>query len=112
MADNNLGERLYEAGWNQGVLLPVLPWSVIYNVEDPLSKIARSAKNQVAAESKRKDTQASSNIYPNHTGVAFGITRRGDSLVVASQDCDIVSNVSEEPNVVAMRAFFTDNTSI
>jgi hypothetical protein len=112
MADNDLGERLYDAGWNQGVLLPVLPWSVIYNVEDPLSKIARSAKNQATAESKRRDTHAASNIYPHNTGVAFGITRQGDSLVIASQDCDIVSNVSEEPTVVAMRTFFTDNTSI
>ena len=112
MADNNLGERLFNAGWNQGILLPVLPWSVIYNVDDPLSKIAKAAKNQAAAESKRRDAHTSSNIYPHNTGVAFGITRQGDALVIASQDCDIVSNVSEEPTIVAMRAFFTDNAKI
>lgn len=112
MADNNLGERLFNAGWNQGVLLSALPWSVIYNVDDPLSKIAKAAKNQAAAESKRRDTHVSSNIYPHNTGVAFGITRQGDSLIIASQDCDIVSNISEEPTVVALRAFFTENTSI
>lgn len=112
MADNKLGVRLYEAGWKQGVVLPALPWSVIYNVDDPLSKIAKSAKNQAVAESKRRDIPASASIFPHNTGVAFGITRQGDALVIASQDCDIVSNVSEEPTIVALRAFFTENTSI
>ncbi len=45
-------------------------------------------------------------------GVANGITRKEDHLVIVSQDCDIVSNISEEPNVVAMRAFITDNKDI
>ncbi len=112
MADNDLGVQLFDAGWSQGILLPALPWSVIYNVYDPLSKIAKSAKNQAIADSKRRETNASTNVFLHNTAVAFGIKRQSDSLVIASQDCDIVSNISEEPTIVALRAFITDNTKI
>lgn len=37
MADKLLGQQLYATGWRQGTLLSVLPWSVIYNANDPLT---------------------------------------------------------------------------
>jgi hypothetical protein len=101
MADNKLGERLSEAGWSQGVLLPALPWSVVYHVDDPLSKIAQLAKRHGAAD-----------ISLHGIGVASGITRKDDRLVIASQDCDIAGALSEEKSVVAMRAFLTNNEVI
>src|SRR5438876_8246296 len=109
MADNKLGEWLYDAGWKQGVLLPGLPYSVIYHTDDPFSKIARAVKRQGATEIKLGGL---SNTVDLPLGVASGITRKEDSLVLATQDCDIVKNLSEEPNVVAMRAFITDNKEI
>lgn len=113
MADTMLGEKLYEAGWHQGVLLPALPYSIIYQVNDPLSKIAKKvAKQQEAIELKQREVLAATGLPPYSIGIASGITREGDHLVIASQDCDIASNVSEEPNVVALRTFYTENANI
>ncbi len=113
MAKNDLGERLYEAGWRQGVLLPALPYSVIYQVDDPLSKIAKQvAKQQTTIEVKQGNPWAATDFPPYTVGVATGITRKDDHLVIASQDCDIASSLSEEPGVVAMRAFSTENANI
>ena len=108
MADNKLGEHLYNSGWRQGVLMPPLPWSVIYRSDDPLSKIAKTTKRQA----EQVDIPASTDLPLHGIGLASGITRREDYLVIASQDCDIVRSLSEEPNIVAMRAFITENNSI
>jgi hypothetical protein len=108
MADNKLGEHLYKFGWRQGVLLPPLPWSVIYRSDDPLSKIAKTAKRQAG----QVDIPAATDLPLHGIGIASGITRREDYLVIASQDCDIVRSLSEEPNIVAMRTFTTENSSI
>jgi len=108
MADNKLGEHLYNSGWRQGVLLPPVPWSVIYRSDDPLSKIARTAKRQTG----QVDITAATGLPLHGIGIAWGITRREDYMVIASQDCDIVRNLSEEPNIVVMRAFTTENSSI
>ena len=108
MADNKLGEHLYNSGWRQGVLLPSLPWSVIYRSEDPLSKIAKTAKRQA----EQMDIPTVTGLPLHGIGVASGIMRREDYLVIASQDCDIVRSLSEEPNIVAMRTFTTENSSI
>src|SRR5579872_5069817 len=113
MVDDRLGELLYKAGWNQGILLPALPYSVIYKVDEPLSKIAKSAnKNRGVAGSGQKGASAATGLPSGKIGVAFGITRQEDRLVIASQDCDIVRNVNEEPNIVAIRAFVTENERI
>lgn len=112
MMDGNLGKRLFEAGWRQGTLLPALPYSVVYHTDNPLNKIAKTANKQAIAERNRRGKETSTNIdLPTH-GVANGITRKEDFLVVVSQDCDIVSNFSEEPNIVTMRAFITDNKQV
>src|SRR6266702_6951349 len=108
MADNKLGEHLYSSGWRQGVLLPSLPWSVIYRSEDPLSKIAKTAKRRA----EQMDISAVTDLPLHGIGVASGITRREDYLVIASQDCDIVRTLSEEPTIVAMRAVITESSSI
>jgi hypothetical protein len=108
MADNKLGEHLYNSGWRQGVLLPPLPWSVIYRGDDPLSKIARTAKRQA----EQVNVSAATDLPLHGIGIASGITRREDYLVIASQDCDIVRSLSEEPNILVMRAFITENSSI
>jgi hypothetical protein len=113
MADNRLGERLYEVGWRQGVLLPALPYSVIFQVDDPLSKIAKQvARQQTTIKVKQGNPLQPADSLPFSVGVATGITRKGDYLVIASQDCDIASNLSEEPHVIAMRAFCTENATI
>jgi len=113
MAKNDLGEWLYEAGWRQGVLLPALPYSVIYQVDDPLSKIAKqAAKQQTTIEAKQGNPLAATDFPAYTVGIATGITRKDDHLVIASQDCDIASNLSEEPHVIAMRAFCTENATI
>lgn len=108
MADNKLGELLYNTGWRQGVLLPSLPWSVIYQSDDPLSKIAKKAKRQA----EQVDISDATGLSLHGIGLASGISRREDYLVIASQDCDIVRSLSEEPNIVAMRAFTTENSSL
>src|SRR5260221_9151184 len=113
MAKYDLGERLYKAGWRQGVLLPALPYSVIYQVDDPLSKIAKQVtKQQTTIEVKQGNPLAATDFPPYTIGVARDIARKDDHLVVASQDCDIVSNLSEEPDIIAMRAFCTENATI
>lgn len=108
MADNKLGEHLYNSGWHQGVLISSLPWSVIYRSADPLSKIAKAATRQA----EQVEIPTAAGLLPHGIGIASGITRREDYLVIASQGCDIVRNLSEEPNIVALRAFTTENSSI
>lgn len=108
MADNMLGVQLYNSGWRQGALLPPLPWSVIYQSDDPLSKIAKKANRQT----EQRDIQAITGLPLHGIGIASGITRQGDYLVIASQDCDIVRSLNEEPNIIAMRAFTTNNGNI
>ncbi len=54
MVDNMLGEQLYNSGWHQGVLLPQLPYSVVYRSDDPVSKIARKANRH---QTEQRDTQ-------------------------------------------------------
>jgi hypothetical protein len=108
MAENKLGEHLYNSGWRQGVLLPALPWSVVYRSDDPLNKIAKTAQRQA----KQVGVLATAELPLQGIGVASGITRREDYLVIASQDCDIVRSLNEEPNIVTLRAFITDNSSI
>lgn len=108
MAENKLGEHLYNSGWRQGVLVPALPWSVVYRSDDPLNKIAKTAQRQA----EQVEGLTATGLPLHGIGVASGITRREDYLVIASQDCDIVRSLNEEPNVVALRAFITDNGSI
>lgn len=105
MAEPDLGHRLIEVGWDQGVLLPPLSWSLVYDPNDPLSSIARSAVRLAKHKLSPPDTA------PSHD-VAVGAMRPKDRLVVASQACDIVRVPSEEPNVLAMRVFTTDNDRI
>lgn len=110
MADATLGRRLYLAGWEQGVLLPVLQWSVHFHLDDPLSRIAKSARPLVEAQYQLR-IQKEGSALPR-CGIANGIARDKDRFVVASQTCDIVKSPNDEPNIVAMRAFTTDNTAI
>ena len=107
MVDDILGARLNSSGWQQGVLLPPLPYSVIYQYDNPISKIAKTAKKQ----SERKNISSSIDLPLHGIGVASG-TRYGDYLVIASQDCDIVRSLSDKPNVICLRAFITDNSDI
>ncbi len=108
MADNKLGVHLYSSGWRQGTLLPSLPWSVIYRRDDPLSKIAKAVERQP----KQVNISTATELHLQGTGIASGITRKEDYLVIASQDCDLVRNPGEEPNIMALRAFITENSSI
>jgi hypothetical protein len=112
MADEFLGKQLYDAGWKQGTLLPVLPWSVIYNVNDPITKIAKTAKQKMDNQTRRKlettPIEATSLPY----AIASDVSRLKDYLVLISQDCDIVKAPNQIPTIFAMRAFVTDNGQI
>src|SRR5258708_12193035 len=108
MAENKLGEHLYNSGWRQGVLLPPLPWSVIYRSDDPLSKIAKTAKSQ----SEQREIPAATGLPLHGIGIASGITRQADYLVIASQDCDIYLTLIENPNLFSLPAFTHHNTAI
>jgi hypothetical protein len=110
MTDPGLGQRLIDLGWDQGVLLPPLHWSVVFHPGDPITRIARSAVQSRGA-ADRTPAIGSTPALPAH-GVASGPIRGRDRLVVASQACDIVKSPTEEPTIIAMRAFFTDNGSI
>ncbi len=109
MVDNMLGEQLYNSGWHQGVLLPQLPYSVVYRSDDPVSKIARKANRH---QTEQRDTQTIAGLPFRGLRIASGIARQGDYLVIASQDCDLVRSLNEDPNIIAIRAFTTGNDDI
>jgi len=99
MADPELGKQLYAAGWDQGVLLPPLTRSIVFEPTSVLSKLARAA---AAAPPFNQ-----SGSVPH--GVASGIVAgKNDRFVIATQTCDLVAGPNIEPNIVAMRAFLLD----
>jgi hypothetical protein len=112
MADKLLGQQLYATGWRQGTLLPVLPWSVIYNANDPLTKIAKSAKRQANDRNRPKVEVTSAEITFPLYDIASGITSNNDYLVIISQDCDIAKDPNSIRTIFAMRAFLTENKQI
>jgi hypothetical protein len=112
MADEFLGKRLYEAGWSQGTLLPVLPWSVIYNISDPITKIARAAKQKIDAQIRRQSEATPTEVASSPYSIASDISRPKDYLALISQDCDIVKDPNQIPTIFAMRAFETDKRQI
>lgn len=112
MADKLLGQQLYATGWKQGTLLSVLPWSVIYNANDPLTRIAKSAKQQSNGRNRYKAETTSTEIAVPPYEVASGITRTEDYLVIISQDCDIVKDPNSIPTIFSMRAFLTEKKHI
>lgn len=84
MVDKLLGRKLYDTGWHQSTLLPALPWSVIYNSNEPVTRIAKSANQQIAHASRGKSESASTIITPELYRIASGITREKDYLVIIS----------------------------
>lgn len=102
MADTSLGQRLVDAGWKQGVLLPPVSSTVVFLPGHALTGIAKRAKDTPLADTT---TIAGS---PSHS-VASGIPRKTDAFVVISQACDIVRSENDEPTVLAMRVYTTDN---
>jgi hypothetical protein len=112
MADKLLGKQLYATGWRQGTLLSALPWSVIYAVNDPLTRIAKVAKRQANNNNRHKVEAISTEIALPFFEVASGITHAEDYLVIISQDCDIAKDPNAIPTVFAMRAFLTENKHI
>jgi hypothetical protein len=107
MADARLGRQLIEAGWDQGVLLPALCWSVDFYPEDPVTQIARAAMKP-GTPGTRWDASQEIRGLARHA-VASGLYRGDHRLVVASQACDIDKSPEHEPCVIALRAFFTTN---
>lgn len=107
MAGSDLGQQLFEKGWQQGVLLPSLSASVHFNLDDPLTRIALTAKPEA-------DTQYQQQVLkgrPPLTRIAVGIgpIKTKDRLVIISQTCDIVKRPTLEPTVSAIRAFFASD---
>ncbi len=102
MADPSLGQRLVDAGWKQGVLLPPVSSTVVFLPGHALTGIAKRARDIPPA-----DTTTIPNS-PSHS-VASGIPRKTDAFVVISQACDIARAENDEPTVLAMRVYTTDN---
>lgn len=101
MADEFLGKRLYEAGWSQGTLLPVLPWSVIYNSNNPITKIARTAQQKIDAQTRRQSEATPIEVASPPYSIASDISRPKDYLALISQDCDIVKDPNQIPTIFA-----------
>jgi hypothetical protein len=110
MADDALGQWLYDAGWDQGVLLPALPWGINFHLDDPLTPIAHAAQQE--AEAAYQQAASHSNTLLPRYGFARGINREKERLVIASQACDIVKKPIVEPTILALRAFMTDKVKI
>jgi hypothetical protein len=110
MADDTLGQQLYDAGWDQGVLLPALPWGINFHLDDPLTPIARAAQKE--AELAYQEAVQRSSTPLLRRGFARGINREKERLVVASQACDLVKKPGVEPTILALRAFTTDKSKI
>jgi hypothetical protein len=102
MAEMPLSRQLREAGWKQGTLLPALAHSVVYLPSHPLTGIAKRTKTPAATI----------RVSGTEHAVATGIMRATDYHVVITQTCDILKSESEEPTVLAMRAYITDNQRI
>jgi len=102
MAHMPLGQRLVDAGWKQGVLLPPVSSSVVFLPSHALTGIAKRAKDSPPADTTNVADS------PSHS-VASGILRKTDAFVVISQTCDIKRAENDEPTVLAMRVYTTDN---
>lgn len=100
MAPRDLGQQLYRAGWQQGVLLPALGHSFIFDPDNPLTSAAKRA-------AKVPDAIIRAAAAP--FSVVLAPLRQHDFLAVASQTCDIVKSPDVEPTVLAMRAFVGTN---
>jgi len=102
--------RLVEdLNWRQGVLLPVLSWSTLFLNTDPVTDLSK----QVMKADSIQQAAAPPIIRPHWiaTGLPAGkLTKQ--QYVVASQTCDIAKRAEDEPFVVVMRAFKTDNVRI
>lgn len=100
----DLGRKLYANGWTQGVLLDPVAISVVFAPAHPVSKLAKAALRKTAP-----DTSLPSAIP---YGVAYGVPSSTIRLVIISQPCDIVKPLNDEPNILAMPVFRTDNVKI
>jgi hypothetical protein len=98
-----VAQRLTDAGWEQGDLLPPLSVSVVFDPEHPHG---RAARNAAKTERQRIGPE-----YVPHA-VAVSPVKSNRFLVLASQTCDIVRNLDQEPNVVGIEAFETDNPRV
>lgn len=102
--DENIGRALYEKGWDQGVLFSALSEAVNFDPDAPVSKLAKAA-SKTAPERKT----ASGGIAH---GVAYGPRPKVNRLLLITQACDLVKQLSVEPNVFAMPVFATTNEKI
>jgi len=102
--EQDIGRKLYADGWSQGVLLNPVAVSIVFAPDDPVSKLARAA-----AAKPGPDTTISRGAAH---GVAFGIPKSTERLIIISQACDIVKPLNDEPNIFAMPVFRTDNVRI
>ncbi len=100
---DSAAQQLREDEWKQGDLLPPLSWSVNFDPDRPLSRFAK----HTAAEQRRK-------LGPGYTPHASATAPLPISqfFAVASQTCDIVKDEEQEPTVVVMGAFETDNRQV
>lgn len=100
---DSAAQRLREAEWQQGDLLPPLSWSLNFDPDRPLNRMAK----QAAVEQRRK-------LGPEYTPHASATAPLPSSqfFALASQTCDIVKDEEQEPTVVVMGAFETGNRQV
>ncbi len=82
MADAFLGQRLIDAGWKQGVLLPPVSSSVVFLPDNALTGIAKRAKDSPPA-----DTINVSGSPPHSVGSGIGLRHREGGDRGADRPC-------------------------
>ena len=101
-----LGKQLYDVGWRQGASLPTLPWSVISNVDDPITRIAKADQQRIDDQIRRKSETNPTEVTSPSYAIASGLSQSQRLLDFSiSQDCDIVKDPNLIPTIFAMRAF-------
>lgn len=100
---DSAAQQLRASEWKQGDLLPPLSWSLNFDPDRPLSRLAK----QATAEHRRK-------LGPEYIPHASATAPLPSSqfFALASQTCDVVKNEDQEPTVVVMGAFETKNRQV
>lgn len=94
---------LRSVGWQQGDLLPAVSWSVNYLPTNPVTELSRAF-----GLSMHSGTSTGSPIH----AVATGVPDQTHYFVIASQTCDVIKSIEQEPVVFVMGAVVMDDPKI
>ncbi|TAM61806.1 hypothetical protein EPN52_02010 [bacterium] len=99
-SDKPINAALIESGLQQGSLLPLLPYLVLFDPNERASSISRPITDIHQHQPKTPDV-------PRHAYGASVPSKAGEQLIVISQTCDIARATNIEPCVLAARVFVT-----